>query len=300
MIGSTESQDGSQQRGENMVKESRVVLPGQVRSMVAPGDTWYFLLPDGSLYSWGGSIEASTFMLVIGQQYYDNPAMLANAATTQPEGQPTLAQHLDEYYGLYLARVDHYFDCRGLQEKYVRGEGDDVWFYILPNGDFYGWGGSIEASVLIATIDQKYYEEPALLLDAASPEFVQELDLRVAREDHYYNFRGLGEKYFLTDADTWYYILPDGRLYHWGGSIEQSTLMIRLGVAYYDNSEMLLDPNPPIPPVLLDNMVSIGLCENMLTIEVLDDSFDGSFVEVEVSDGRLVDTRMFRLRRMVS
>ena len=40
------------------------------------------------------------------------------------------------------------------------------WAYILPNGEFYEWGGSIAASTLVATLDTVYHADPTLLHQA--------------------------------------------------------------------------------------------------------------------------------------
>ncbi len=254
--------------------------------LTTPGDAWYFLLPDGSLYSWGGSIEASTFMVVIGQQYYDNPALLASASTAE------LARQLDGDLGLYVARPDHYVNHRGYGEKYFLGP-DNAWFYILPNGEFYRWGGSIADSGLVGKLDTEYYADPTLLLDATSADMAYSLGLRLARPDHYFDYRGLGEKYFRGNGGSWYYILPDGRLYHWAGSVEESTLAARLGVAYYDDPSMLLDA--PGPPVALQDAITVGVVGNTLTISIVDQAIGGFSIEASVTDGRLTDSKTFRV-----
>ena len=81
----------------------------------------------------------------------------------------------------------------------------------------------------------------------------------------------------------WFYILQDGSLYHWGGSIAASTLVATLDSSYYNDPSLLWDAQAPSA---ID--VTATLSGSTLTIDPAVD-FLGSFqVTVSASDG--VDT----------
>ena len=52
----------------------------------------------------------------------------------------------------------------GQQEKWLTAPSG--WHFLLPNGEFYSWGGSFESSTLLDTFDAAVYNDPMLLLNA--------------------------------------------------------------------------------------------------------------------------------------
>jgi hypothetical protein len=53
-----------------------------------------------------------------------------------------------------------------LNEKWVQGP-DDVAYFILPDGSFFLWDGSSQATgTLVANLDPSYWADPYLLLNA--------------------------------------------------------------------------------------------------------------------------------------
>ena len=62
---------------------------------------------------------------------------------------------------------------------------------------------------------------------------------RTPNGSYYTNARGAGEKYMLGNGNVLYFILPNGALYRWGGSIAKSTLVDTLSPAYYANPALL-------------------------------------------------------------
>src|SRR5262249_22691946 len=68
-------------------------------------------------------------------------------------------------YGLYSPGSNFYFNTRGLGEKYLLGTGNQ-WYFILPSGAFFHWGGSLSLSAQIATLTPTCYANPGVLCDA--------------------------------------------------------------------------------------------------------------------------------------
>jgi subtilisin-like proprotein convertase family protein len=83
----------------------------------------------------------------------------------------SLAYELDQKYGLFFAG-SYYQNFHGQQEKWMRGSGG-AWYCIKPNGDFHAFdpnaGPNGGIGQKIATLTPAYWENPALLHDAAPP-----------------------------------------------------------------------------------------------------------------------------------
>jgi hypothetical protein len=112
--------------------------------------------------------------------------------------------------------------------------------------------------------------------------------LHGVRDDHYFNYRGHGEKYVQAADSTWYYMLSGGELYRWGGSIQNSTLVATLGSQYHDDPSLLIDAQPPAEP-----QVTVGLSGNTLTIDPADGYTGEFFVRASVSDGVTTTSETF-------
>ena len=78
------------------------------------------------------------------------------------------AYELDQQHDFWLpaeaAQNDYWFNYRGEQERYLNG------FFILPGGELYRWGGNIENSTYVATLDARYHADPSLLVDVMLPD----------------------------------------------------------------------------------------------------------------------------------
>ena len=166
------------------------------------------------------------------------------------------AYKLDQQYDFTLLPDtiinDYWTDFRNWDEKYLAG------FFIRPNGDLYKWRGinvGIKEHEYISTLNNKYYEDPSLLVDAENPllryvgpidQLAYELDQQYnflpdyISENYYYNSRGWNEKYLPN-----FFIRPNGFLYRWGGTLETSTRIAKLDSNYWDDPSLLVDvPNP--------------------------------------------------------
>ena len=94
----------------------------------------------------------------------------------------------------------------GENEKWFRSR-DYNWYFILPTGDVYRWGGTqhaiIENGEHLATLDSSFYETPANLIDAVDPHLQIDLNqfadgqepnsVALSREGDYISVRINGE-----------------------------------------------------------------------------------------------------------
>ncbi len=107
------------------------------------------------------------------------------------------------------------------------------------------------------------------------------------------NLHGKKEKYLFGSNKALYYILPSGALYRWRGSIAKSTLVAKLGSAYYANPTLLYNARAAQTAAIDSNKVSVNFSGDTITL-----TRNGSYttdigVQVTVSDGFAVATKTF-------
>ncbi|MEZ6128461.1 MAG: hypothetical protein R3C59_07245 [Planctomycetaceae bacterium] len=145
----------------------------------------------------------------------------------------------------------------GLGEKWLRG--DDGWYFITPDGILYLWNGQKGANGdLVANLDVSFYDNPALLYDSSAANTATidddvaritaadlDYDLQLTSDGNYHeNWGGLGERW-MKGSDGWYFVTPDGSVYHWTkGSGMDGTLIAGLDSRYHADPTLLTNALP--------------------------------------------------------
>jgi hypothetical protein len=121
---------------------------------------WYFILPNGEMYRWDGSPQATgTFVAQVGTDSYANLSLLYEA-----DSGPRATQ-LHNSLGLFTSGNLH-LNWGGRKEEWLQGTGG-TWYFILPNGDLYRWDGSSQATgTLMGQLDPSYSMDVNKLLTA--------------------------------------------------------------------------------------------------------------------------------------
>ena len=186
--------------------------------LLGNGNTTYFLLSNGALYCWGGSIAGSTLVNTLSSAYYANPALLYNAQT------PSLAAESSAFATATISGST-------LTIRRQAGISDVLCVQVTVSD------GSKSASTTFTVADplaQKAYD------------LTRQLGLHgYANGNYYTNARGANEKYLLGTNNALYFLLPNGGLYRWGGSIARSTLVDTLSPDYYANPALLYQGQSP-------------------------------------------------------
>lgn len=167
---------------------------------------------------------------------------------------------------------DDYLNWGGASERWLKG--NDGWYFVLPSGALFKWDGGGQATgELVATFDASYYDDLSKLYDAKQPvdatntggsgstdsgttsevdplaQLAYEIDQARALTftgDDYLNWGGKNEKW-LKGNDGWYFITPDGKLYHWNGSSSASgELVAKLNGSFYSDLADLYDAQQPV------------------------------------------------------
>ncbi len=123
----------------------------------------------------------------------------------------------------------------GLQEKWVKGLNNQYgnpWYFITPALQLFAWDGTgtnpiTAGQQALATLDQPiYYTFPAMLYQSVPANTTYDLAaatqrylvLRVSASGTFFNSSHLSEKWLQDSSNAWYYILPNGKFYKWGGT----------------------------------------------------------------------------------
>jgi len=130
--------------------------------LISESGQWYFILQDGSLYRWGGSIGSSVQIDTVSADVWVNPELL-HAAPDAATASDLYA--VDQSLGLRMHSSGYYTNYRGLNEKYLT-VGNGRWYYVLPSGEMYRWGGSIAASYQVDTFSPEVWQHIGLLHNA--------------------------------------------------------------------------------------------------------------------------------------
>jgi hypothetical protein len=200
----------------------------------------------GNLFRWNGSFASSSFIATVGSQVWNNPALLFEAGPVPTGSGPSA----------YLFTLDERISFRFLGSFYQNWSGslNEIWlgsangtnYFLLPNGALYRWTGSFATSVFVAQVGTEVYGTPNLLFDAQPPTgYLTELNQIYGffTDGNYrQNLSGsLNEKFIQAsqDGNNWYYILPNGWLYRWGGSYTSSWFIAFVGENVWNTPSLL-------------------------------------------------------------
>ncbi len=130
------------------------------------------------------------------------------------------------------------------------------------------------------------YEAGCATITHYDPDYDLKTELGLVRYNaRYDDYRGTGRKYVVSDTGTWYFILPDGKIY----AYLLGTFMGTVDVEYYtDPTALIALDTPEVPDVATPTILG-----NVLTIDPAA-GYTGTFlVEVTGNDGKADGTGSF-------
>ena len=68
---------------------------------------------------------------------------------------------------------DYALNWGGQSEKWLQG--NNGWYFLLPDGSLNEWGGSFESSTQLAAFSVDVYNDPQILLTSVAPEILTEV-----------------------------------------------------------------------------------------------------------------------------
>jgi hypothetical protein len=262
--------------------------------MLSTGGNWYYIVPDGRLYRWGG---ADPLVATLDSTCWTDPARLHDAA-------PVAVPVTLTINGNQLTLTPHAGFTSGFGVVVTVSDGS-----LTSTKSFLVSQSVVVANnppVLQAIADQSVGSYPGTLtltLSASDPdgnsltfsaEAVNQAYLLDQQLGLYFSgsysqsYLGLNEKWLLSTGGNWYYIVPDGRLYRWGGS---NPLVATLDSTYWTDPTLLYNAASSTVPVTLT------INGNQLTLAPHAGFTSGFGVVVTVSDGSLTSTKSFLVSR---
>ena len=267
---------------------------------------WHFILPNGEVYAWTGTIGGSTLLDTVDPMYHADPSLLFNA---QPAANfaPTLSidQQADTltitpqngFTGSFQVTVYASDGTASVQQSFnvdVTTAANTVpVLQSISNQSMTTTDGSVQVSLVASDGDGDPITFSATSV-VTSAQVAYDLDQQhefyanssIVGSNYYFNQRGYGEKFFLGNEGSsswdWHFILPNGEVYAWTGTIGGSTLLDTVDPMYHADPSLLFNAQPAanFAPTL-----SIDQQADTLTITP-QNGFTGSFqVTVYASDG---------------
>ena len=269
------------------------------------GSSLHFILGDGAVYTWAGSIAGSTLLGTLDSSYSTDLSKLLNAPTpTQSTPNVTLSMSgnnltidpANGYLGTFTVTVSVTDGTHTVQDTFNVTVANNA--PTLGSVSNQTMSQTDDTRVVALSVSDSDGDSVALSATAAwtdpTAQLAYQLDqthLFASAGSDYYNFRGLGERYFVgNNGSTLHFILANGAVYTWGGSMGSSTLLGTLDASYNSDLSKLLNAQQPAPTT---PNVNLSFSGNNLTIDP-DASFSGTFdVTVRADDGTEASTRTF-------
>lgn len=269
------------------------------------GSRWFFILPDGGVYRWTGSIGGSTQVGQVDPSYHQDLTSLTNATgptMTAFGGDATWSGNdltIDlpaQFVGRFVVTVTASDGAETTETSFavdVSNRAPDV--ATIADQAFAAGQNSLTIPVTASDSDGDTLSFTAtasavdqLAIDAY--DLKQTYGLYPTAEQ--YNYRGHGEKYFRGNGGAWHFILPDGAVYRWTGSITSSSKIGQLDASYHANLSLLTLATEPNSQTIDSALTWSG---SDLTI-TRPTNFAGTFtVTVETTDNAQTTTRSFNV-----
>ncbi len=268
--------------------------------------SWYFILANGQVYNWTGSIAGSTLLATLDSRFHADLSLLTNAQpdTSAPanvvlsvNGNTLTVNPPNGYTGAFAVTVTVSDGAASAQRTFQLDVANHAPI-LNAIADQSMSPGTLSKTVVISASDT---DGDSVLLSATvvqtdavaqqAYDLDQQRGFQSAGTDHY-NLRGAGERYFIDGSNNWYFILPNGGVYSWGGSIGGSTLLATLNSTYHTTVSSLYNAQAPNAQV-----INVGLSWNGNSLTITPpNGFTGSFqVTVTASDGALTASRSFAM-----
>jgi hypothetical protein len=120
--------------------------------------------------------------------------------------------------------------------------------------------------------------------NAGAYQLNQQYAFRPSNDAYYLNLTGNNEKWLISKNNEWYTLLPNGNLYHWVQTIQNTltaaNLIATLDPSVYMEPRLLWNANPTSPPA-----ITISFQGNQMTIQRPATLTGVFFIDVTVSDG---------------
>lgn len=208
-------------------------------------DDWFFLLPDGGLYQWTGSFTDSLQVGQLATEFHDDPQQLID---TNPA--PLLAEFVNGQLVLTPQGQIGTFDVAVTVSDAMETAQTAFSVNVTNTAPTLNLENQTVVAGIPLTIDLPSSDADGHAITYSVEVIGDQLSVLDAEHEfwsngnYYTNHVGSQERWIRSQSGDWHFLLPDGGLYRWQGSIAASTAIAELGSDVYDNPTLLTDPEP--------------------------------------------------------
>jgi len=258
----------------------------QEKWMKDSGGNWCYVLPDGGLYRG----VTDVLLGMVGQRYYNNPLLIINGLPG-PEPGPFVTANIPNGQlvldppAAFVGQVTVYVTATlsGSNSSVVQSQFTLTVWNTVDAPDVQDQNVShLQDTLDLAPLpqngndgDPQTYATQAAWPGQAAWEIKQGLGL-ASYVPIFDDYRGIGEKWFLTNGGNWYFILINGGVFHPGNSLPVG----RTSSHYHMYPQMLIDLTGPVVPQA--TVTTIG---TQVTVDPLPGFVGPLQVELRAQDG---------------
>ncbi|MEZ6141240.1 MAG: cadherin domain-containing protein [Zavarzinella sp.] len=287
-------------------------------------DSLYVLTSDNKLFAWDGNTFATTIggsaIADFNTALYDNTAVYNNPAllfAAEPPAKPAVFLNRGPLYDVKIdlgfTNPPYTFNFAGMQEFWFESTngsnhlGNHL-FALLPDGKLYAFDGfslatSMNRTPVYDLADTGAYQNPASIANSR-PSFINDpvFEIKdkygITKADFAFDFRGEGEKYFISTNGSnaanggFYVLMPNGDFKAWNGvDLPTSPVVATVPVDVYNDPALLYAATGQKAVLSVDSNTNTGDVELDPTVE-----FAGTIrVTTTLTDRAGSDTESFLL-----
>ncbi len=253
------------------------------------GNRWFYLLPDGELRRWDGSFTQSTAIALLTPAVYEDPMSLIDVALPEVviSGTQLSINPVDGFIGSFEVDITKSNGTLNQVER-ITIEVTDTAPVIEPIADQSMPYTQDELRVPLSVLDVDGDAVTTSVRITSDYPWQAALQYSFYSNGNFYqNAKGLNERWIRGDGTRWFFLLPDGELRLWQGSVDNTSLIANLDPAYYDDPMLLINAEPmPVTVEILGDEIVINPAAN----------YAGTFtVEVSASDGSSTTLEAFEV-----
>ncbi|HBN79276.1 MAG TPA: hypothetical protein DD473_26355, partial [Planctomycetaceae bacterium] len=244
------------------------------------GYDWFYLLNNGELFRWQDSFANSELIASLTADVYDDPQRLIDVEI------PAVVSVVDNQ--LIITPSENFLGSFEIDVTIGDGSREEtqrVMVSVINSppiiSPIANQQMSVTDNLLIVPLeygdsDSEPVQLIAQIVGAERYELDQQFDFW-SEGNYFENHQGGGERWLRSQTNQWFYLLENGDLHQWNGSLETSPLIAALGTAVYEDPTLLIDVESiPITLQMIGNELHIDPAE----------TFAGEFmIEILATDG---------------
>lgn len=269
-----------------------------------PNGLWFYIRAVNNacrVFSWAGTIQASSEIGVIDSSYCQNPLLFANIPkpidtsilNLSISGKNLTINPRSDFLGSIDVSISGSDGQNSVSGKFkVSRSNSAPVIATIANQSVRPNSGPATVSLSASDSDgDPITYSAAIVDDIVKPILDSEGPFSNNNGNYFTNQRGLQEKYISADNGVrWYYLTPFNsktcKLFKWDGSLSTSPLLATLPIAYYNDPTLLNSPGS-------SSNVTLSISSSQLTLTPAPGFFGQLMIRVNATDGSDSDYTFF-------